>query len=233
MRSLGVIRLEIPWLSAIWCVSLIKDPEMMPFSAKDLRDAAISALTDRECAPRPCTGPGRPHGSVLTVTVDGVDAYCSVKTGKIRQIAFALKGEGWATLDDVDYVVIAVPAAGAPAEAADVYFLGAEIVREYFSAHRKAREAAGHKLTDGYGMWVPVDPVDGVVGTGVIQHALWHHRVGEVSAHLDTELVSVEPGTTVAELLRDAAERLAQVTGLPVEAIRISARIELPASGSI
>ena len=152
-------------------------------------------------------------------------------------------GAKWKTLDDVELVVIATVDSKEAPQKVEIYILPASDVRKHFDAAYKARTAAGHVISEDFGMWVGLDPDQrgraSSVGAGIIKQ----HK--PVAAYSIKELLSStkeddqdEPTSgdqleqhggqaeTIADVMAWARRRLAQIAGVRVEAIKLDLKVE-------
>lgn len=114
-----------------------------------------------------------------------------------------------------------------------------------------ARIAKGHTVRDNYGMWVTLDKGDDAVATQVGHSlagdypAIAHYTIDELEARegadaptaslaseaeVPEEEASVATGPnlgTVVEVLTFAREKIASLTGMPVEAVKLDLKMGL------
>jgi hypothetical protein len=179
--------------------------------------------------------------SSLRMIVRGDECYkVSIRTSQDAWIAFPRRtaGEGWITLDEVDFVVAAsVNDKHTPTEAR-VHMIPGNEARDRFNRAYAARKAAGHTLPVGRGIWLSLYDEDSAepvthVGAGM---GLAHRPIAVVDltkaglpsgeAFVNDEVArrplatdrSVEPPLTIS----DAKRRLADSLGVPESAIRIT-----------
>lgn len=117
-------------------------------------------------------------------------------------------------------------------------------VRQRFVAAYKARMDAGHIHNNDYGMWIVLDTdtrrIAASVGSGIADHhkpiavysldSLLLSEVNENQAETesgggDNAQRSSDP-TTIAEVMQWARERLAEIAGVHVDAVRLELRLE-------
>lgn len=165
----------------------------------------------------------------------------SIRTSQDAWIAFPRKsaGNGWVTLDDVDFVVAAsVDDRHNPTEAR-VHVIPGDDARERFDRAYAARKKAGHKMPTGRGIWLSLydedssDPVSHVgAGMGIDYPPL---RVVDITKFslptgddADDEMSEDTDGDAEPEpassplTIPEAKRRLAETLGVPVEAIKIT-----------
>lgn len=188
--------------------------------------------------------PGRGLSNTWELTKGGKTRLASVRTTRDRWIAFPPlnRGKNWKTLDDVDLVLVSAVDDRLDPQNVDVYLFPADEVRKRFDASYAARTAAGHTIRDDYGMWVMLDKGDpnvpGQVGSGLAADypAIAHYSLDELQtssteAARDVESVApdaddqIEP-TTVGEVLTWARTRIASLSGVSTESIKLDLHIE-------
>jgi hypothetical protein len=99
---------------------------------------------------------GGMDSSVRSITKAGVSHRVAIRTSQDDLIAFRPKhdGDGWVTLDDVEFVVVAtVNDANNPTEAR-LHLIPAEEARDRWNRAYRARRGAGHDLADGRSVWL-------------------------------------------------------------------------------
>ena len=188
--------------------------------------------------------PGRGLSNTWELTKAGKTRVGSVRTTRDRWIAFPPLngGKNWKTLDDVDLVLVSAVDDRLDPQNVDVYLFPAEEVKKRFDRSYAARIAAGHTIRDDYGMWVMLDKGDqsvpGQVGSGlaVDYPAIARFSLDELeasSAEAAREVESVVPDaadqietTTVGEVLTWARNRIATLSGVSTEAIKLDLKIE-------
>ncbi|HEV2080599.1 MAG TPA: hypothetical protein VGR19_11975 [Allosphingosinicella sp.] len=197
--------------------------------------------------------PGRGLSNTYEVTKDGKTQVASVRTTRDRYIAFPPLdgGKRWKTLDDADLVLVSAVDDPANPQNVDVYMFPAEEVRKRFDASYAARIANKHTVRDNYGMWVMLDKGDDKV-VSQIGHSLAvdypriaHFTIDELQASADpdvrkmadeTPVVEEEAGVrevqaagptldTVADVLSFARERIAALTGMPEDAVKLDLKM--------
>ena len=119
-----------------------------------LFSAAITALEERGWKVERIPGAGK--SSVRRITKGGEKRIISIRTSQDRDIAFPRKktDTGWATLDDVDYVVPSSVDDPDNPQFALVHIIDAGEMRERFDRAYAARMKAGHSVPIGRGVWL-------------------------------------------------------------------------------
>lgn len=195
--------------------------------------------------------PGRGLSNTYELTKNGKTETASIRTTRDRWVAFPPLDDGkrWKTLDDVDLVLVAAVDDRLNPQSVDVYLFPADEVRRRFDASYAARIANGHTVRDNYGMWVLLDKGDDAVisqvGHGLAEEypPIANFSIDELeesvtkdvrkianaapSSHREVAAVAV-PGSaldTVADVLTFARRKIAALTGMPVEAIRLDLKM--------
>lgn len=192
--------------------------------------------------------PGRGLSAVYDATNGKDKRVLSIRTTRDRWFAFpSLKNaSAWKTLDDSDLVSVAAVDDVENPHAVNVYLFPADEVRKRFNESRAARIANGHNVKDDWGMWVMLDKGDDNV-TSQIGHSLavdypaiatytldeLDGAAGAVKAEaaavVEEEVEEQEETAvalkTVADVLAFAQERIASLTGMPVESIKLDLKI--------
>jgi len=167
----------------------------------------------------------------------------SIRTSQDAWIAFPRKsnGEGWLTLDDVDFVVaVSVDDKHNPT-VARVHMIPADDARARYDRAYEARKVAGHILPVGRGLWLSLynkeqpDPVSYVgAGMGLDYPALAARDLAkeglpQESDDADDEVSDDEADTQVAApaaegplTIPEAKRRLSESLGVPISAIKIT-----------
>lgn len=168
----------------------------------------------------------------------------SIRTSQDAWIAFPRKasGNGWVTLDDVDFVVaVSVDDRHNP-KIVRVHMIPGDDARTRFDRAYAARKAAGHSLPRGRGIWLSLyekdepDPVSHVGGgMGLAYEALATLDLSRSSlptgadsgeddnAEDDDQAAPVSAAPTIENLTIPEAKRLlAKSLGVPESAIKIS-----------
>lgn len=195
--------------------------------------------------------PGRGLSNTYEMTKDGKTSIASVRTTRDRAIAFPPLDEGknWKTLSDADLVLVSAVDDYYNPQNVDVYLFPADEVRKRFDASYAARIEAGHIVRDNYGMWVPIDKADDQV-PGKVGHSLavdypaiarFTIDVLEAGAGVEPEtkqtaaeaapepeevaLADAPTPNTVAEVLAFARAKIATLTGMPIDAIKLDLKM--------
>ena len=192
--------------------------------------------------------PGRGLSNIWSMEKDGKKHLASIRTTRDRWIAFPPLNGGakWKTLDEVELVVVAAVDSKEEPENIEVYIFPADEIRKRFNAAYAARIEAGHAIRDNFGMWVGLDPdlrrVASSVGSGIVEH---HIRVamysidallsaklgpppyGEDGAAIDQKAeCELTCPTTIAEVMAWAREHVAEIAGVPVDAVKLDLKVE-------
>ncbi len=191
--------------------------------------------------------PGRGRSNIWETEEHGQRRRVSIRTTKDRWFAFPPleKGTKWKTLDDVDIVVVAAVDDRADPRNVEVYRFDAAETRERFDASYAARIEAGQTVRDGFGMWVNLDEDDrgtpSCVGAGLaVAHppiAIFplkeliaeHEGKPTLSDELEsTAAIGAAAGEphTIAEVMDWARKRIATLSGVRTEAVKLDCRIE-------
>lgn len=194
--------------------------------------------------------PGRGLSNTYEMTKDGKTRIASVRTTRDRFIAFPPLdgGKRWKTLDTADLVLVSAVTDPADPQSVDVYLFPGEEVRKRFDASYAARIANGHTVRDDFGMWVMIDKGDDAI-ISQIGHslaleypAIAHFTLDELEAGVEPETkrmaaeaapepeeeVAIEAGpalNTVADVLSFAREKIAALTGMPADAIKLDLKM--------
>lgn len=195
--------------------------------------------------------PGRGLSNTYELTKDGKTQVASIRTTQDRWMAFPPLNDGkkWKTLDDVDLVLVASVDDHLNPQNVEVYLFPADEVRKRFNASYAARIENGHKVRDNYGMWVMLDKGDdsviSQVGHGIVEQ---YPRIAVFSIdELETAVskdarklasdaipeadeVATEAGPklhTVADVLSYARDRIAALTGMAPESIKLDLKMGL------
>lgn len=194
--------------------------------------------------------PGRGLSNTYEMTRDGKTQIASVRTTRDRYIAFPPLdgGKKWKTLDTADVVLVSAVTDPADPQGVDVYLFPGDEVRKRFNASYAARIENGHTVRDDFGMWVMIDKGDDQIvsqighSLAVDYPAIAHYTLDELEAGVKPETrrmaaeaapepedeVAVEAGPmlkTVADVLGFAREKIASLTGMPAEAIKLDLKI--------
>jgi hypothetical protein len=192
--------------------------------------------------------PGRGLSNVWNVEKDGKTKVAAIRTTRDRWIAFPPleNGTKWKTLDDVELVVVAAVDSKDDPKNVEVYIFPATEVRQRFDKALAARTKAGHVNKDNFGMWVALDPdprnIAASVGGGIAKQykPVKVYSIETLMAHLpeptpdDNNATDMEPEevesaprlTTIAEVVAWARERVAEIAGIKVEAVKLDLKME-------
>jgi len=192
--------------------------------------------------------PGRGRSNVWEIEENGARKRVSIRTTKGRWFAFPpmKKGTKWKTLDDVDIVVVAAVDDRDDPNGVEVYRFDAGEVRKRFDESYAARIQAGQTVKDNFGMWVSLDADDrglpASVGAGLAtEHApIATYPLAELIAENGPETVggpgdgdtaadaeaSGREAKTIAEVMDWARKRIATLSGVHMEAVKLECRIE-------
>jgi hypothetical protein len=194
--------------------------------------------------------PGRGLSNIWTIAKNGKTQRAAIRTTRDRWIAFPplAKGTKWKTLDEVDSVIVASVDSKEEPENIEVFILPADEVRKRFDAAYAARVKAGLVLRDNFGMWVRLDldkrDAHAAVGSGIIEkykrvavfsieNLLAENAVGLAEPSEDAaeaealEREAPEPRfTTIAQVMAWARERVAEIAGVRVEAVKLDLKLE-------
>jgi hypothetical protein len=195
--------------------------------------------------------PGRGLSNTYQLTRDGKTQTASVRTTRDRWVAFPPLDDGkrWKTLDDVDLVLVAAVDDRLNPQNVDVYLFPANEVRKRFDASYAARIENGHTVRNNYGMWVMLDKGDDAVvsqvGHGIAEAypRIANFSIDELEGTVSKDVRKLADGAapetdeagsvvqtglslcTVAEVLAFARERIATLTGMPEDAIKVELKM--------
>jgi hypothetical protein len=184
--------------------------------------------------------PGRGRSNVWEIERKGKTERASIRTTRDRWFAFPplKRGTTWKTLDDVDVVFVAAVDAPDNPTRVQVYRFAADIVRERFDAAYAARAKAGQVLKDNFGMWLSLDEdkrgLPASVGSGlsavnkpIAEYAL-ADLVAEGTVFAEQEAADDEGAMprTIAEVMDWARQRIASLSGVGPEAVKLDLKIE-------
>jgi hypothetical protein len=208
-----------------------------------LRRTAITALEQR--GNKVERVPGANKSSVRRITKNKVSNLVSIRTTQDTWIAFPRNktNTGWATLEGVDYVVVASVNNPVDPSFIHVHFLDAKDVRARFDRAYAARLAANYAIPLNRGIWISLydkestDPVNRVgagagldksreiarvplvLGTAIQTVAKAEADENEQEGdHSDTAIEDEEAPLTINE----AKRRLASSLGVDISAISIT-----------
>lgn len=193
--------------------------------------------------------PGRGLSNTYEMTKDGKTQIASVRTTRDRFIAFPPLdgGKKWKTLDTADLVLVSAVNDPADPQNIDVYLFPADEVRKRFDASYAARIENGHTVRENFGMWVMIDKGDDTIisqvghSLAVDYPAIAHFSIDEleVGVEPETKQMAAEAApeheeeiaadtlalSTVADVLTFAREKIAVLTGMPVDAIKLDLKM--------
>ena len=205
--------------------------------------AATRALGDAGFAPKRV--PGRGRSNIWEFEELGQYKRVSIRTTKNRWFAFQPLEQGtkWKTLDDVDIVIVAAVDDRDDPQNVEVYKFDAEEVRKRFDESRAARIGAGQTVRDDFGMWLGLDEDDrdlpASAGAGLaavyppittfpLERLIADTEAEPVAAPEDGEAVGAPATTspqTIADVMDRARKRIATLSGVRMEAVKLDCRI--------
>ncbi len=210
--------------------------------------AARHALEENGLSPSRM--PGRGRSNIWEIEEEGRRKKVSIRTTKNRWFAFppVHGGAEWKTLDKVEIVVVAAVDDREFPQSVEVYRFDADEVRKRFDASYEARIEAGHIVRENFGMWVNLDVDDRelpvCVGAGLAnEHApIAVYQLEDVIKESSTERVEVAAGgeeggdnesgpfsaapDTIADVMEWARKRIATISGMRLEAVKLDCRLE-------
>ncbi len=185
--------------------------------------------------------PGRGKSNVWEIEEGGGVKHVAIRTTQGRWFAFPPMENGtkWKTLSDVDIVIVASVDDREDPKRVQVYRFDAAEVRKRFDESYAARTGAGQSEPDGYGMWVVLDKdhrslpasVDSGLGaehTPIATYPL-DRRADKEPEGTDERGKDEVPGSepeTIAAVMSFARARIAELSGVPEEAVKLDCRIE-------
>jgi hypothetical protein len=193
--------------------------------------------------------PGRGLSNTYEMSKDGQTQIASVRTTRDRYVAFPPLdgGKKWKTLDTADVVLVSAVAEVGDPQSVDVYLFPADEVRKRFDASYAARIENGHTVRDDFGMWVMIDAGDDQIPSqighslAVDYPAIAHFTIDEleVGVEPDTKKLAAEAApepdeeavtdapvlATVADVLTFARMKIAALTGMPADAIKLDLKM--------
>lgn len=195
--------------------------------------------------------PGRGLSSVYVMSKDGDSTVTSLRTTQDRWIAFPPldKGKRWKTLDDVETVLVSAVDDPDDPQNVSVHIMPADEVRRRFDESYAARMAQGHTVRDNFGMWVMLDkgdpkntPTQAGHSLAIDYPAIAEYSLDELEAELtfnngevdadleDEDDAPSEPSNapalhTVSDVLEFARARIAELTGMPADAIKLDLKM--------
>jgi hypothetical protein len=192
--------------------------------------------------------PGRGLSNIWTLRRNGTSQSASIRTTRDRWFAFPPLdgGKRWKTLDDVDAVVVAAVDSKERPLNVEVYLFPAKEVRQRFDAAYAARRDAGLIVRDNFGMWVALDRdergVPASIGSGIADEhkpiAVYSVRnlvdgntkgandIPSDAASLEIAGSRVSRVTTIGEVMSWARQRISEIAGVRIEAVRVDLKIE-------
>jgi hypothetical protein len=213
-----------------------------PFGMARLREACMRAMREQGFDLKRLPGRGLAYN--FECTKAGLSQTAAFKTSRDRYIAFerAPGQEKWKTLEDVDVVVVATVDAVVSPQNVEVYLLPTAAVKARFDDAFVARKAEGHLSLGKYGMWLYLDrdmrPVAAAVGSGLAEayRPIARYSIadldgsanesGESTASVEEDDEVMTP-TTVGEVMAFARQRIAEIAGVRIEAVKLDLKIEL------
>lgn len=187
--------------------------------------------------------PGRGRSNVWEAVREGKKTTISIRTSKDRWFAFPPlnKGRKWKTLDDVDQVVVAAVDKVDDPKNVEVYRFPAEEVRKRFDANYQAKMEAGLAVKDNHGMWVALktqtrrrpqsvgsglgDEYPPIANYSIEELIAKGFAVGEDAAGDEPRENASEHGT-IADVISQARQQIAQLAGVRPESVRLDLKIE-------
>ena len=183
-------------------------------------------------------------------TKDGKTQTASIRTTRDRWVAFPPLDDGkrWKTLDDVDLVLVAAVDDRLNPQNVDVYLFPADEVKKRFDASYAARIENGHTVRNNYGMWVMLDKGDDAVisqvGHGIAEEypRIANFSIDELEGTVSKDVRKMAdeaapepeeaipadaapPLNTVADVLAFAREKIAVLTGMPGDTIKLDLKM--------
>ena len=201
-----------------------------------LRRAAEDALKSQGYKIERLTGAGK--SSLRRIIKDGIGKTVSIRTTQDLWIAFPRnrKGNGWATLEDVDFVIAASVDRRDDPQYAKIHMIPGEEMRDRFDRAYSARKAAGYSLPKGRGIWVSLyeqeasDPVNRVgAGAGLEHKAISivplvaeSRPLEEEDEHDEDLELEIESGQEPPLTIAEAKRRLALSFGVKEDDVKIT-----------
>jgi hypothetical protein len=198
-----------------------------------LRRAAEETLKSKGYKIERITGAGK--SSLRRITKDGVSKTVTVRTTQDLWIAFPRNGKnnGWATLEEVDFVVAASVDNREEPRFAQIHMLPGDEMRERFDRAYAARKAAGYSLPKGRGIWVSLyeeeasDPVNRVGAGAGLKYPPIKLPLTPINAAFEDEEedeVEVENESTIdlPLTIAEAKRRLALSFGVKEDDVKIT-----------
>lgn len=170
--------------------------------------------------------------SVRKISRNGESKLISIRTTQDTWIAFPRSNDNksWVTLSDVDLVLAVSVDSWESPKFAKVHMIDGAEMRDRFDRAYKARIAAGHSISVGQGVWVPLyineDSTPSNVGGGA---GLAHPPLKVVPLDGNALSPEMKQSPEVVQLsgdppspIQEAKRRLANVLGIDPSQIRIS-----------
>ena len=207
-----------------------------------LVSAAVRALEEAGLAPERL--PGRGLSNMWDIEEKGKQKRAAIRTSKDRWFAFQPLEEGtaWKTLDFVDIVIVAAVDDRVAPQNIQVYRFDAQEVWHRFDAAYQARSKAGRTLRDGFGLWICLDKDErdnsASVGSGLaadcppfaafpLADLLPETAAQPPAGFQESEAAAAPPQTrTIAEVMDWARRRIADLSGVSAQAVKLDCRIE-------
>lgn len=139
------------------------------------------------------------NARVRRIAKDGKDKLAAIRTTQDQWLAFPRTKDNtqWATLSDVDVVVVASLDPGDP-QYARIHMIDADELQDRFDRAYDARRAASHSIPPGRGVWIALyereaaDPVTLVgAGAGNANAPVARVRLTDVAAPAASSLASI------------------------------------------
>lgn len=194
---------------------------------KALFDGAITALEAEDYRVERIPRSGK--SSVRKITRNGESSTVSIRTTQDTWIAFPRNEDdsGWATLEDVDYVVASSVSDRDDPKAGNVHMIPAAEMKARFDRAYTARLNAGHSVPVGRGVWISLyeqeasDPVS-LIGAGAGLQFPPIARFPLTAADAIQPADSQEPSRTELLTIPEAKRRLALTFGVKEADISIT-----------
>jgi hypothetical protein len=163
---------------------------------------------------------------------NGVLERADVRTTRDRWFACTRSGDGrWPALDSVDKVVVVAADDRHRPREIQLYAFPAGSVRRRLDEAYAARVAAGIKTGGGFSLWIGLDATDSEsptrVGCGLgEEHPPIARRPLDDGAPSAAAYPAADAARrTIAEVKAAAAREIAEIAGVPADAVRIEVRI--------
>jgi hypothetical protein len=195
----------------------------MPITKQQLRDGAREAVTNRQYAPVPVSGPGIVPGARLKATSGpAAGQQIAVRTSQDREVGLLRRHDSprWRTIPKVHEVVVAVPSLTNPDSSIEVLCFDSKTVIAIFDA---AVEKAGKRtLSHKAPVFVALDDVpqkgSGALAGGLGAQAKWREEISVES--IAAKLPDQSDGF-IERVKREFAER----NGVDVSKVVVEFRI--------